>query len=52
MLVRALMFRLVALDGKARMFGVECLDGELEVFEPVVGYVRKLVEVEVHGVPS
>lgn len=52
MLVRAMVFRLVALNEKARLFGVECLDGELELFEPVVGYVRELVEGEIHGVPS
>jgi uncharacterized protein (TIGR02569 family) len=52
MLVRALVFRLVALNERARLFGAECLDGELELFEPVVGYVRELVEGEIHGVPS
>ncbi|MEY9932945.1 hypothetical protein ABH926_007598 [Catenulispora sp. GP43] len=42
MLVRALLFRLVALNEKARSFGMECLDGELELFEPVVALVREL----------
>jgi uncharacterized protein (TIGR02569 family) len=45
MLVRALVFRLVALNEKARTFGRECLDGELELFVPVVAYARELVEV-------
>lgn len=52
MLVRALLFRLVALNEKARSFGMECLDGELEPFEPVVAYVRELVEAGVQAASS
>lgn len=39
MLARALMFRLVALDGMARELGAGCL-GELELFAPVVDLVE------------
>jgi uncharacterized protein (TIGR02569 family) len=42
MLVRALLFRLVALNEQAKAFGVECLDGELARFERVLAYVREL----------
>lgn len=42
MLVRAALFRLVALNEMARAFGAGVLDGELDVFEPVIDYVRVL----------
>jgi hypothetical protein len=43
MLVRATLFRLVALNENARLFDTGVLDGELEVFEPVIAYLRKLL---------
>ena len=46
MLVRAALFRLVALSERARIFGlsVSALDGELAVYKPVIALVRDLVD--------
>lgn len=44
MLVRAALFRLVALNEMARAFGLGVLEGELGVFGPVIDYVRVLAQ--------
>ena len=40
MLVRASLFRLVALDGMARIFGTSDLENELKPFDPVIAYIK------------
>jgi hypothetical protein len=43
MLVRASLFRLVALNEKVRIFDLDGLESELKTFEPAIGCIRELV---------
>lgn len=43
MLVRASLFRLVALDGMARIFGTGDLENELKPFDPMIAHIKDLM---------